>query len=49
MYIHFFKTSKTCYVIVSPDCRPIGEEKEVSGKKEAKQIAKDNGYIPWNF
>lgn len=47
--IHYFKSGKKAYVIISATCQPIGQKIEVSGKKEAKELAKTLGLKPWNF
>lgn len=47
--VHYFAGRGRRIVIISPDLRPIGEEIEVSGKIEARQIAADRGAHCWNF
>ena len=47
--IHYFASKKTHYVIVSTDTRPVGEKIIVTGKKEARKLAKKLRLQAWNF
>lgn len=46
---HYFKTTGAAFVIISRDLSPRGDRQIVSGKREARQIAKAAGAICWNF
>ena len=50
MYAHYFKFGSKHQVLITPTCQPInGDMFTVSGKKEAREIAKINNATPWNF
>ena len=51
MYAHLYKQSKLGWVLIINDsARPIGGvEYLVSGKKEARTMAKQYNAQPWNF
>jgi hypothetical protein len=36
-------------VVIGTERRPVGKDIEVSGKREARQIAEQWGAQPWNF
>ena len=46
---HFFKTSSSAFVVISNDLSPRGERRAVSGKREARQVAKAANAVCWNF
>lgn len=46
---HYFKNSEAAFVIISNDLSPRGNRQIVSGKREARQIAKQAGAVCWNF
>lgn len=46
---HYFKTSGAAFLIISQDLRPNGSLQIVSGKREARQLAKAAGAVCWNF
>ena len=48
-YAHYFKAGKKHELIISTGYSPTGETLQVSGKKEAKQLAKKLNAQPWNF
>ena len=49
MHAHYFASKKTQYVIISESVRPVGEKIAVSGKVEARRIAKEHNATPYNF
>ena len=49
MFAHYFKQGKQAWIIISETNRPIGTKIFVSGKPEAKKIAKENNAKAWNF
>lgn len=49
MYAHYFATKKTKFVVISKTTRPEGQRIAVSGKAEARRIAKAHNAQPWNF
>lgn len=49
MFAHYFATRKNKFVVISETNRPTGERIPVSGKVEARRIAKEKGASPWNF
>lgn len=46
---HYFQTHGAAFVIISADLSPRGDRRQVSGKREARQIAKAAGAVCWNF
>lgn len=46
---HYFKTYGAAFVIISADLSPRGDRHTVSGKREARTLAKQAGAICWNF
>jgi ribosomal protein S3 len=49
MYAHYFTGKGQKFVIISETARPVGIRILVSGKVEARKIAKDRNAKPWNF
>ena len=48
-YAHYFAGRGRRTLIISQGLAPTGEEIPVSGKAEARRIAKERGAKPWNF
>ena len=48
-YAHYYATQKKKVVIISTTLQPIGQEIEVTGKREARKIAEAFAARPWNF
>jgi len=49
-YAHYFKSGKQCFVIITITMQPIGGTAiKVSGKAEARKVAKAYDATPWNF
>ena len=46
---HYFSTRANKLVIISNDTHPQGITIKVSGKKEAREVAKKHNATPWNF
>lgn len=46
---HYFKTTGAAFVIISEDLSPRGNRQMVSGKREARALAKQAGAVCWNF
>ena len=46
---HYFKTHGAAFVIISADLSPRGDRHTVSGKREARALAKQAGAFCWNF
>ena len=49
MFAHYFTGKGKKFVIISATMQPIGTKIEVTGKAEAKKIAKEQNAKPWNF
>ena len=49
MFAHYFTTKTQKFVIISETMKPVGIRILVSGKTEARKIAKDRNAKPWNF
>jgi hypothetical protein len=49
MFCHYFSSKKSTYIIISETNRPIGKKMVVSGKIEAKKLAKALNLKQWNF
>lgn len=49
MFAHYFTGKGQKFVIISETMQPVGIRILVSGKTEAKRIAKDRNAKPWNF
>lgn len=49
MYAHYYQTKTRKVLIISADQRPVGKEIDVSGRREAKAIAKRENAKAWNF
>lgn len=49
MFAHYFKTAKQSFVIISATYAPTGLRVDVSGKTEARKVAKAHNAAPWNF
>ena len=46
---HYFASKQAKKVVIAVGPRPVGEEYTVSGKAEARKIAKQHNAQPWNF
>ena len=50
LYAHYFKSNKECFLILTCNVQPIGGNTiKVSGKAEARKVAKAHDAIRWNF
>jgi len=49
MKAHYFQSKTRKILIISEGFSPVGKEIEVSGKAEARKIAKTHGAEPHNF
>lgn len=49
MFAHYFASKKTKFVVISETNRPEGQRIAVSGKAEARRLAKERNAQPWNF
>lgn len=49
MLAHYFASKKTKFVVISDGPTPNGKRIAVSGKVEARKIAKEHDAQPWNF
>ncbi|ALH23562.1 hypothetical protein AVV50_gp39 [Pseudomonas phage PaMx42] len=49
MFAHYFASKKTKFVVISETNRPEGQRIAVSGKAEARRVAKERNAQPWNF
>lgn len=49
MKAHYFKSAKEQYVIISQGFSPTGQKIQVSGKREARAVAKKHNAEPNNF
>jgi hypothetical protein len=49
MHAHYFFAKTYKIVVISQDTRPVGQTFKVSGKVEARRIAKAHNAICWNF
>ena len=48
-YAHYYGTGKRKELIVGDTASPIGEVFQVSGLKDARDLAKKLNATPWNF
>lgn len=46
---HFFKTAGVAFVVISTTYAPRGVQHVVTGKREARALAKQAGAVCWNF
>lgn len=46
---HYFASKSAKKVVISEGLTPVGEEFTVSGKAEARKLAKQHNAQPWNF
>lgn len=51
MYAHYFARKQEKFVIIARSGRLQDQVKTipVSGKREAKKVARENNAVPWNF
>ena len=49
MKAHYFASKTDKYLIISEGFQPIGVKHKVSGKAEARKLAKQHGAEPHNF
>ena len=49
MKAHYFATKNVKYVVLSEGPRPVGERIKVSGKADARALAKARNATPYNF
>jgi hypothetical protein len=49
MKAHYFSSKSKKVLVISEGPSPVGREYPVSGKAEARKIAKQHNAEPWNF
>lgn len=49
MFAHYFIGKGQKFVVISATMQPVGTKIHVTGKAEAKKIAKEHNAKPWNF
>lgn len=49
MKAHYFQSKTRKVLIISEGFEPVGKEIQVSGKAEARKLAKEHGAQPHNF
>lgn len=48
-YAHFYTIGKAKHLILSEGPQPTGKTIKVSGKAEARKVAREHGARPYNF